>query len=75
MVTLIVWMALMNITDVHQGPVLLLFSAVIMETASFKLGSVMVTMIAGIGVMRGTVQPSLSGAPAGSGNAQVTVYV
>lgn len=72
---LTVWMVQMSITDVLLGPALHLFSAVIMETASIVLGSVMVTMTAGIWAMRKTVPRSPSGALVGSGNVQATAFV
>lgn len=72
---LTVWMVQMSITGVHPGPALLLFSSVIMATASTVLGSVMVTMTAGIWVMRETVPHSPSGALVGSGNVQATAFV
>lgn len=70
-----VQMAQTNITDALPGPVLLRFSAVIMATVFIMHGSVMVTMTAGIWAMREIVRLSPSGAPAGSGNVQVTVSV
>lgn len=72
---LTVQMAQMNTIDVLPGPVLHPFSAVTMATVSIEHGYVMVIMTAGIWVMREIVLLSPSGAPAGSGNVQVTVSV
>lgn len=75
MAILTVQMAQMNIIDVLPERVLRRFSAVTTATACIERGSVMVITTAGIWVTREIVQLSPSGAPAGSGSAQVTASV